>query len=325
MRQSESIKEIATALARAQGQIEGARKDANNPFFHNDYADLSSVWDACRQPLSDNGLSVSQTTDISEGQLVLNTTLLHSSGEWIEGIYPINPIKNDPQGYGSAITYARRYTLSAIVGVAPKDDDGNVASGVGDKQGKQGAIPEPTAKKAETTPPPPKDMTFNEMVKRLLEIKSIFELKNWWGKHKEEIGRLPKAKGKIIEDKKDKLKEHFQREEDKKKSDAVTPLLVELPINGFQLPDEWKDTPIELLQQARTNLGLDHLTFMQIYEDNGENDDTIAIDLIDEVNRLFEEQAVAGRKVILCPNNNSNAKEVYCKKQSCFEGCPEWS
>lgn len=131
MNKSESIGALAAALAKAQGQIKGAMKDSENPFFHSKYADLSAVWEACRKPLSDNGLSVVQTGDfeLSVGTFFLHTTLLHSSGEWIGGEIPVKPVKDDPQGLGSAMTYARRYGLAAIVGVAPEDDDGNAASG----------------------------------------------------------------------------------------------------------------------------------------------------------------------------------------------------
>ena len=127
MNKSENIKELATALAKAQGQIESAKKDSENPFFKNKYADLSSVWDACRKQLSDNGLSVVQTLQPSERVTVV-TTLLHSSGQWISGELTMTPNKSDPQGIGSCLTYNRRYSLSAIVGICPDDDDGNEAS-----------------------------------------------------------------------------------------------------------------------------------------------------------------------------------------------------
>ncbi len=128
MSQSDQINELASALAKAQGRITGALKDSENPFFKSKYADLAAVWDACREALSQNGLAVIQTTGMDEFGLNLETTLAHSSGQWIKGILPIRPIKNDPQGIGSAITYARRYALAALVGVAQVDDDGNAAS-----------------------------------------------------------------------------------------------------------------------------------------------------------------------------------------------------
>jgi hypothetical protein len=128
MMQSEQINELAAALAKAQGAIKGATKDTANPFFKSKYADLASVWDACRAELTANGLSIIQTTDDSQGVTVV-TTLAHSSGQWIRGRLTMRPVKDDPQGIGSAITYARRYALAAMVGVAPEDDDGNAASG----------------------------------------------------------------------------------------------------------------------------------------------------------------------------------------------------
>lgn len=124
------MKELATAMAKAQGQIKTALKDSKNPHFKSSYADLTSVWDACREALTKNGFSVIQRTDFDAGgEVWLETMLLHSSGEHIASRYPLRPLKQDPQGYGSAITYARRYCLAAIVGVvADEDDDGNAAS-----------------------------------------------------------------------------------------------------------------------------------------------------------------------------------------------------
>ncbi len=138
MNKSEQIDKLSAALSKAQGEMKGAIKDSANPFFKSKYADLSSVWDACRESLSANGLSVTQIPDvelkvqiIDERQVtiekfVLITTLLHSSGQWMSGSYPINPVKSDPQAVGGAITYARRYSLAAIVGVSQEDDDGEV-------------------------------------------------------------------------------------------------------------------------------------------------------------------------------------------------------
>jgi hypothetical protein len=128
MQQSDSIKEIAAALAKAQGEIKGAVKDSTNPHFKSKYADLASVWDACRAALSKNGLAVFQTTETTADGIFLVTTLAHSSGEWMRGTFPVQPVQNTPQGLGSAMTYARRYSLAAMVGVAPEDDDGQAAS-----------------------------------------------------------------------------------------------------------------------------------------------------------------------------------------------------
>jgi hypothetical protein len=129
VKHSEQINELATALAKAQAKIEGATKDKTNPHFRSSYADLASVWDACRSALTSNGLSVSQTAGASEdGRVRVTTILMHSSGQWLCDDLVMKPVKDDPQGVGSCITYARRYALAAIVGVAPEDDDGNAAS-----------------------------------------------------------------------------------------------------------------------------------------------------------------------------------------------------
>ncbi len=139
MKTSENINELATALAKAQAKIKGAEKDADNPYFGSSYATLASVWDACRAAITDNGLSVVQGTEGDSDAVKVVTRLMHSSGQWMESEISVKPMKmkvdrNDPeklvtpQSVGSALTYARRYALAAIVGVAPEDDDGNAAS-----------------------------------------------------------------------------------------------------------------------------------------------------------------------------------------------------
>ena len=128
MTHSESINEIATALAKAQAQIEGARKDSTNPHFKSSYADLSSVWEACRKALTTNGLSVAQGPVSDDGRIGVTTMLMHGSGQWLQSTFYMRPTKDDPQGAGSVLTYARRYALAAMVGVAPEDDDANAAS-----------------------------------------------------------------------------------------------------------------------------------------------------------------------------------------------------
>lgn len=123
------MKELATALCKAQSQIRGAIKDSTNPHFRSDYADLESVWDACREALHGNGLSVVQVgADAPEGHIAIKTMLLHESGQYIDGVMTLPMVKRDPQAAGSAITYARRYSLAAMVGVVQVDDDGNAAT-----------------------------------------------------------------------------------------------------------------------------------------------------------------------------------------------------
>ena len=136
MNKSESIKELATSLAKAQGSIKGAIKDSSNPFFKSKYADLASVVEAIRSAFAANGLSYIQTVEPSQADEVrVETMILHESGEWIScGVLALPVSKVDAQGYGSALTYARRYSLSAAVGVAPEDDDGNAATAAKPKQ-----------------------------------------------------------------------------------------------------------------------------------------------------------------------------------------------
>ena len=129
MQKSETISKLAAALVRAQPMVEGAKKDSVNPHFRSKYADLGSVWDAVSGALEANGLAISQYPDeTSQGQPALTTMLIHESGEWIAATYPLISVKQDPQGFASAQTYARRYGLAAVMGVISEDDDGQAAS-----------------------------------------------------------------------------------------------------------------------------------------------------------------------------------------------------
>ena len=132
MEMSEQIDKLASALAQAQGELEGVRKTAENPHLRNRYADLGDVWDAVRKPLSSHGLSVIQIPLAAQaGFVAVRTLLCHASGQWVGGVatIPFEPAKglNPAQTVGSALTYLRRYALSAIVGVAPEDDDASTA------------------------------------------------------------------------------------------------------------------------------------------------------------------------------------------------------
>lgn len=131
MRTSEHINELAGALAKTQGQIEGATKSSINPFFKSKYAGLSSVWDACRKALTNNGLAVVQSPSAQGIQVTVTTRLLHVSGQWIEGDVRTEAKDASPQSVGSAITYLRRYALQSFIGVAPEDDDAEAAQGRG--------------------------------------------------------------------------------------------------------------------------------------------------------------------------------------------------
>lgn len=121
---------LDAALAKAQGEIEAASKDKTNPAFKSRYADLTAVWAACRPALAKHGISLTQwPVHAEDGRLHIVTRIAHA-GEWIKAHFSIPVTKQDPQGYGSATTYAKRFTLAAALGVvADEDDDGNHASG----------------------------------------------------------------------------------------------------------------------------------------------------------------------------------------------------
>jgi hypothetical protein len=122
--QTENLNEIAAALAKAQGTMEAAKfnKIVNFSGRSYKYADLAAIIDAIRKPLSDNGIGWTQTIEIRDGGLILATMLLHTSGQALRSEYPL-PSSGKPQEMGSATTYAKRYSLAAIVGIAADDDD----------------------------------------------------------------------------------------------------------------------------------------------------------------------------------------------------------
>jgi hypothetical protein len=126
---STEIAELAAALAKAQGAFKAAVKDSANIHLKTRYADLASVWGACREALAANGLAVIQDPSFEDGVVTVVTTLLHTSGQWWESILRATPAQGTPQGIGTVITYLRRYGLSSVIGIAPDDDDdANAAS-----------------------------------------------------------------------------------------------------------------------------------------------------------------------------------------------------
>lgn len=126
MNTSNSIQEIAKALILFHVKADTIKKDAKNPFFKSSYASLANILDSINDPLIESGLTVSQ---FPTGDYSLTTILMHQSGEWIAAEYSMRPVKDDPQGRGSAITYARRYALASILCLnIDEDDDGNYAT-----------------------------------------------------------------------------------------------------------------------------------------------------------------------------------------------------
>src|SRR3990167_1856611 len=211
MNKSESIGNLSKALSLAHAEIKGAVKDSTNPFFKASYADLSSVWDAIREALTKNSLTVLQPLDISEHGVVVETIIAHESGEWISGKLQVNPTKNDPQGIGSAITYGRRYSLASMVGVCPEDDDGEGAMGrqkdkkcsvqVAEKQGVPASSPEP---------PAPSLLTYQQLADKVVSSENSFELQARWKKYADSIKVLSEPGKKELSTLKDKMKKLFE-------------------------------------------------------------------------------------------------------------------
>lgn len=123
------MKNIASALVKAQKGFAPALKSSTNPHFKSKYADLAACVEAVIDSLNANGIAMMQRTHEDETGVTVETVFIHESGEMIEsGKLHVPAAKNDPQGYGSALTYARRYSLMAACGIAPEDDDGNAGS-----------------------------------------------------------------------------------------------------------------------------------------------------------------------------------------------------
>lgn len=172
MDKSDKIDELAKALSKAQQDIITVSTDSKNPFFKSNYASLPAILKALREPLAANGLAFVQSSDSVEGKCYIETVLMHESGQWISGSYPVNPTKNDPQGLGSATTYARRYALCAMLGIAQEDDDGQMAS-------------RPVAKKFKITDGKYQGKTFDQIPKA--------ELQGYIASLNSNISKLPDA------------------------------------------------------------------------------------------------------------------------------------
>jgi hypothetical protein len=125
------MKNIATALVKAQRGFAPALKTSTNPHFRSKYVDLAGCVEAVVDSLNAAGIALIQRTSQDDTGVTVETVFVHESGEMLEcGKLHVPAAKQDPQGYGSALTYARRYSLMAACGIAPEDDDGNAASKV---------------------------------------------------------------------------------------------------------------------------------------------------------------------------------------------------
>lgn len=170
METSLTIHEIATALAKAQMELQNPPKNKTNPHFNSKYVDLSDGLDVIRKTLGKNGLSFIQATKAHESVIILHTRIMHTSGQWIESTYPVSGLEKH-QAMGSALTYARRYALFAMVGVAGEDDDdGNSAAE---------AKPAPKPKAKNVVSPEDSEKIYSSMVQVINMAKSLEDLKNW--------------------------------------------------------------------------------------------------------------------------------------------------
>lgn len=174
---SENIGELAAALAKAQGTFSFARKDSTAPLFEKEaggrtvksgvrsYADLASVLDAVRKGLAENGLAIIQAPFSAQGgSVTLRTTLMHASGQWIasEITFPADRM-GGIHGWGSALTYARRYALAAMVGIAQDDDDGMAAQDAEPKNRRQREAEEHKETQRQATASNPDPMTPDQL------------------------------------------------------------------------------------------------------------------------------------------------------------------
>lgn len=164
------IKELVSALCKAQAVMKPAVFNKVNPHFKNKYADFTSCMECCREPLASNGLAVMQYCETVNEKLNLVTMLTHVSGQWIKSLFPLNPAKIDSQSIGSSMTYAKRYSLSALIGIVSEDDDDDGEASQGRYyQGKPNVSTFPTT--APTLPSPIKISLAQASHLRMLEKK----------------------------------------------------------------------------------------------------------------------------------------------------------
>ena len=185
------MKQIATALVKAQKEFGPALKTSNNPHFRNKYADLSTVVESVIDALNNNGIYLMQMTHETPDGAVAETTFIHESGEMLSAgklFFPAS--KHDAQGYASALTYVRRYSLMAACGIAPEDDDGNAASKPTPKPiPKVEAKPEPKVEEFQTNEGVA-NFAMNMFIEFLPSAKTEAELNAFWKENKEAVAKI---------------------------------------------------------------------------------------------------------------------------------------
>lgn len=189
MNKSDDIKELATALAKAQSEVENASKSSANPHFKSKYADLAEILNTVRPVFSSHGIAIVQMPSFADGKASVETLLAHSSGQWISNTCSAPVTKQDAQSVGSAITYLRRYSLAAFAGVAQEDDDGHAA------------VQQPTRTQQQPPPQPPvgkapcAENAFQKAIERILagEVALGKQVRNTFALTEDQIQRLVQA------------------------------------------------------------------------------------------------------------------------------------
>ncbi len=193
------MKQIAEALVKAQKGFSPALKQSNNPHFRSKYADLATCVEAVIDALNDNGIALMQMTHECQDGVTVETVFVHTSGELLSaGKLHVPAAKHDAQGYGSALTYARRYSLMAACGIAPEDDDGNAAVKTPPRGGVISAPqqPAPEPKPAPKPQEPVKgmaevvDFAMNMFIQFLPTANTEAELNAFWKDNKETVAKI---------------------------------------------------------------------------------------------------------------------------------------
>lgn len=200
MRSSETLNELAAALAKAQGLMSNATLNKVNPHFRSKYADLAAIRDAVTVPLASNGLAVVQIIGSDEHGAFLTTRMVHASGQWIESIHPL-PNSAKPQEFGSALTYARRYSLAALCGISAEEDDD--ANGANETRVETTRTPQQQSRTA--TPQPKNGKTTTEgwvsqVSERIKTFKTERQIDDWIAANEANLSRLRGADAKLADD-----------------------------------------------------------------------------------------------------------------------------
>ena len=190
MNTSEAIDQIVTALAKAQGEIKNPAKDSKNPHFNSAYADLAGGLNAVRAALSSNGIAVLQATSMDGEIMMLETKLAHTSGQWVSSHYPVCRFPVKHQEAGSALTYSRRYSLFALVGIAGDDDDGNEASKSETPAPARKAVAAPASEPVD----PEESKQAREFIVQTMDVcETPADFDQWAKENKAQIGKLTTA------------------------------------------------------------------------------------------------------------------------------------